>query len=374
MIDVSTLIAFLPMLAIPFVIIGKIMAGEKFNNTVFNVILAILILLSLATLSMIFYMVQPTVNNEIYTPFIHKINYPLGIAASVYFSLLNKILLIFYGILFIFCVVKYIQTKDFALLKRFGVTSLFVGILLVFALPTFCLSGYKVVAPDYESYINMSKNEIEKGKLATKLCILPAMKAFYAKDTATNISLYLHKQYSEPLNIPNYSSKEAQDLIDEYIKYQEYCAKTTSYIEYVLLSLNCLSYERFDQALYYAQIAKNYEYNAQSLISAIYIAKGEYQKALEYIDPNNNHFSIKKKLVAIYIGLGEFDKAEDIINKTEDKKTYIQWKPQAKIYLNYKKGNKKIAQNLFEEYKKTSNKFKSYSLEEFIQYNDRIDY
>ena len=374
MIDMSTLIAFSPMLAIPFVIICKIMTREKFNNTVFNVILTILAILSIISLSIIFYMVQPTVNNEIYTPLIHKINYPLGIVASVYFSLLNKILLIFYGILFIFCVVKYIQTKDFALLKRFGVTSLFVGVLLVFALPTFYLSGYKAVGYDYKSYISKLRSEIEASKLATKLCILPAMKAFYSEVTATNISLYLHKQYSEPLNIPNYSSKEAQNLIDEYIKYQEYCAKTASYIEYVLLSVNCLSYERFDEALYYAQIAKNYEYNAQSLISAIHIAKGEYKKALEYVDPNNNHFSTKKKLVAIYIGLGDFDKAEDIINKTEDKKIYIQWKPQAKIYLNYKKGNIKTAEKLFEKYKKTSNKFKSYSLEEFIQYNDRIDY
>ena len=367
------LIAFFPMILIPFVIILKIMMGNKFETRGFYALLIILLALSGITLTIIFYMGQPF-DNGFYIPFIHRINEPLGIILTLYFSLLNIYLLIFWGILFVYCIIKYIQIKDINLLKRLGASSLIIISLIILALPTLYFPIYS--AYQYDPYYpwDISKKEIEKMKLATKLSVIPAMKAFYSDTTALLIDRYLFNEYQEKLIIPDFSSQEAQSLIDEYIKYQEYSAKTKNYSEYALIAVKCLNYERHDQALTYTQIAQNYGFDAKYLTSAIYIAKGEYQKALEYINPEDNFFATKRKLVAIYIGLEKFDKAEDIINEIKEDKIAANFILEAKIYLNYKKGNTKLAKELFENYKQKHRKFQKYSFEEFIKYLDRINF
>ena len=100
----------------------------------------------------------------------------------------------------------------------------------------------------------------------------------------------------------------------------------------------------------------------------------EYKKALEYIDPNDKRYALQQKLVAIYIGLGEFDKAENIINEVKEDRITENWILEAKIYLNYKKGNKSLAKKLFESYTKKRQRLSKYSFEEFIKYLERITF
>ena len=372
--DLATLIAFSPMILIPFVIIFKIIMSKNFNNTIFSAILISLICLSLITLTITFYMGQSFFSGDVYTPLMHKINYPLGTVSTIYFTLLNKILLIFYGILFIYCIIKYIQTKDFSLLKRFGTTSLFVGILMIFSIPTIVYPIYKV--DSYENKITQAVTtaEINKAKLATKISILPAMKGYYSEITTLNLSLYIFNQYAKDAKIPDYSSKEAQELIDECIEYYEQSANLRDYSEYLRLALFCYQTRRLDDALKYALLAQSYGMNADEFISSIYIAMNDYKKALEYTDKNSNAFSTKKKLTAIYIGLCEFNKAEEIINKNQNEKNYKTWASQAKIYLNYKKGNTNLSKELFEKFSKNNPRFSKYSYEEFIKYTQIYGY
>ena len=344
--DLATLIAFSPMILIPFVIIFKIMMSKNFNNTIFSAILISLICLSLITLTITFYMGQSLFSGDVYTPLMHKINYPLGTVSTIYFTLLNKILIIFYGILFIYCIIKYTQIKDFSLLKRLGITSLFVCFLMVFAFPTMIYPIYKIDNYENDMTQSVTISEINKAKLATKTSILPAMKGYYSEITTLNSELYIFKHYSEDVKIPDYSSKEAQELIDECIEYYKQSANLRDYSEYLRLALFCYQTRRIDDALKYVQLAKSYGMNVDEFISAIYIAMNNYKKALEYTDQNSNSFSTKKKLTAIYIGLSEFNKAEEIINKSQNEKNYKTWATQAKIYLNYKKGNTKLSKEL----------------------------
>lgn len=374
MTDLATLIAFSPMILIPFVIITKIMMRKDFDNIIFFAMLIFLICLSLISISIIFYIGQSFFSGDVYTPLMHKINYPLGTVSTIYFTLLNKILLIFYGILFVYCIIKYVQTKDFDLLKRFGITSLFVGFLIIFAIPTMIYPIYKV--DNYANKITKSviTDEINKAKLATKFSILPAMKGYYSEITALNMALYIYNQYSKDVKIPDYSSQKAQELIAECIKYYEQSANLRDYSEYLSLALFCYQTRRIDDALKFAQIAKDYGMLADEFISAIYVAKGDYKKALEFTDTNSENFSNQKKLTAIYIGLSEFNKAEVIINKNQNEKNYKTWAPQAKIYLNYKKGNINLSKKLFEDFSKNHPRFSKYSFEEFIEYTKIYGY
>ena len=115
-------------------------------------------------------------------------------------------------------------------------------------------------------------------------------------------------------------------------------------------------------------------YNVLKAKDIIELGEEKYKKALEYINPEDNFFASKRKLVAIYIGLNEFDKAEKIINEVKEDKITEHWKIESVIYLNYKKGNIKLAKELFESYIKDHRKFKKYSFEEFIKFVDRIDF
>lgn len=374
MLDLVTLIAFLPMMLIPFIIILKIMMRKNFNNTIFSAMLIFLVCLSLITISIIFYMRQSLFSGEVYTPLMHKINYPLGTISTINFSLLNKILLIFYAILLAYCVIKYTKTKDISLLKNFGITSFFIGILIIFAIPTMIQPIYKADSYANKTTQSITIDEINKSKLATKFSILPAMKGYYSEITALNLTMYIYNQYSKDVKIPDYSSKEAQELIDECIKYYEQSANLRDYSEYLGLALFCVHTRRIDDALKYAQTAKEYGMKIDEFMSAIYVIKGDYKKALEFTDPNSENFSTQKKLTAIYIGLGEFNKAEDIINKNQDKQNYKTWAPQAKIYLNYKKGNTNLAKELFEDFSKNHPRFSKYSFEEFIAYTKIYGY
>ena len=368
MIDVSTLIAFLPMLAIPFIIVMKIMLRENFSSKIFKVIFFILCILSFLTVFVIFTMKQPLGGVIFDAPLIHKINYPLGVITIAYFSFYNKLLVLFLPILLIYSLINYKKTNDFSWLKNLFISTLFLCTLSAISIPTIIYPIYSV-SPKRDNTITDFLQEIEKSKKATTLSVIPAMKAAYSSNTATNIILLVTEKYQNNRKIPDYSSAEAQKLLSEYIKYQEYSAKTRNKTEYLWISLYCLQAERFDDAIKYAQKISSKE----PIISSIFIAKGEYDKALQLVDKNPKFWTGKKKLATIYIGLKEYDKAQKLINLPADKHDYL-WKPEAEIYLNYKKGNISEAEKLFEEYKKTSNKFKSYSLEEFIQYNDRIDY
>ena len=168
---------------------------------------------------------------------------------SIVKILLNIYLLIFWGILFVYCIIKYIQIKDISLLKRLGISSLIIIFLIILALPTLYFPIYSVFQYDPYYPWDTSKKEIEKMELATKLSVLPAMKAFYSDTTALLIDRYLFNEYQEKLIIPDFSSQEAQNLINEYIKYKEYSAKTKNCTEYALLSVRCLHYEFFEDAL-----------------------------------------------------------------------------------------------------------------------------
>ena len=366
--DISTLIAFLPMLAIPFIIVLKIILRENFSSKIFRVIFSILCILSFFTLFIIFTMKQPFGGVLFDAPLIHKINYPLGFITIVYFSFYNKILILFLPILLICSLINYKKTKDFSLLKNLFISTLFLCILSAISIPTIIYPIYSV-SQKRDNTITDFSQEIERSKKATMLSVIPAMKAAYSSNTASNLILLITEKYQNNKKIPNYSSDEAQKLLNEYIKYQEYSAKTRNITEYLWISLYCLQAERFDDALKYAQKISSKE----TIISSVYVAKGEYDKALKLVDKNPKFWAEKKKLAAIYIGLKEYDKAQKLIDLPADKHDYL-WKPETQIYLNYKKGNISKANELYEEYKKTSNKFNSYSLAEFIQYNDRIDY
>lgn len=366
--DISTVIAFIPMLAIPFIIVLKIMLREKFSNKIFKVIFSILCILSFFTLFIIFTIKQPLGGIIFDAPLIHKINYPLGITTIVYFSFYNKILTLFLPILLICSLINYKKTNDFSWLKNLFISTLFLCTLSTISIPTIIYPIYSV-SPKRNNAITDFSQEIERSKKATKLSVIPAMKAAYSSNTATNLILLVTEKYQNNKKIPDYSSQEAQKLMNEYIEYQEYSAKTRNIAEYLWIALYCLQAERFDDALKYAQKISSKE----TIISSVFIAKGEYKKALEFFDKNSNFWGDKRKLAAIYIGLKEYTKAQEILNQPDDKFAHY-WKPKTEIYLNYQKGNIKTAKKLFEEYKRTSNKFNSYTLEEFIQYNDRIDY
>lgn len=372
MIGIGTLVSYTPLLLLPFLITIKILLGEKFSNRMFYPLLVILLVLSAITIGIVFYMVQPSYNPAVTVTLTQKINTVLSGIFTIYFPLFNILLLFIYPILFILSIILWKKSQEKSIFKRLGFSTIFLGIIFLFSIPT-------IICPDFmQNYekktqsLEILEKEITKSKLAAKYAILPPLHAHYIDLAALNISLYISEKYDYE-KLPNYSAPEVAQLMQDYMEYKEKSAELLCYNEYIILSAFCTKIGYLDEALKYAKLAEEKGVYTKSLEASIYIAKGEYEKALNLVDKNSRFWGDKRKLAAIYIGLKEFENVKAILNEPEGKFDHF-WKPKTKIYYHYKKGNKKIAKRLFEEYKKTSNKFNSYSLEEFIQYNDRIDY
>ena len=372
MIELGTIVSYTPLLLLPFLITMKILLGKKFSNRIFYPLLVILLVLSAITIGIIFYIVQPSYNPEVTVTLIQKINTVLSGIFTIYFPLFNILLLVFYPIIFVLSIVLCKKYQEKTILKKLGFSTIFLGIIFLFSTPT-------IICPDlmqnYEKKtqsLEILEKEITKSKLAARYAILPPMRAHYIDLTALNISLYISEKYDYE-KLPKYSAPEVTQLMQKYIAYKEKSAELLCYNEYIILSAFCTKIGYLDEALKYAKLAEEKGVYTKSLEASIYIAKGEYEKALNLVDKNSRFWGDKRKLAAIYIGLKEFENAKAILNEPEGKFDHF-WKPKTQIYYHYQKGDKKIAKKLFEEYKKTSNKFNSYTLEEFIQYNDRIDY
>ena len=366
MIELKTIISYLPILLIPFLITIKILLGKSFSNNIFYPILTILIALSAITIGIVFLIVQPSYSPAITVTLMQKINTVFGGFLTIYFPLFNILLLFFYPSIFILSIILCKKSQSKTILKRLGISTIFLGILWIFSIPTIIcpdfIHNYKKPIPPLEDI----KKEITKSKVATKFALLQPLRAYYNDLTALNISLYISKK-CDTEKLPTYSSPEITKLINEYIKYKEKSAKWLCYQEYIILSAFCTKVGYFDEAEKYSKLAAEQGVYTKSLDVTINIAKGEYEKALELANKQPTFWGDKRKLTAIYIGLKEYKKAQDVLNQQKDNFDNY-WKPKAEIYLNYQKDDLNKANKLFEEYKKDSNKFNSYNL-----YNTTIE-
>ena len=372
MIEIKTIISYMPILLIPFLITIKILLGKSFSNNIFYPILTILIALSAITLGIVFYIVQPSFSPAITVTLTQKLNTVLGGFLTIYFPLFNILLLLFYPAIFILSIILCKKGQGKTILKRLGISTIFLGLIWIFSIPTIICPDFTINFKRATQSLEDIKKEITKSKIATRYSILQPLRAHYNDLTALYISLYISKK-CDTEKLPTYSSPEIIELINEYVKYKEKSAKWLCYQEYLILSAFCTKVGFLDEAEKYSKLAAEKGIYTKSLDVTINIAKGEYEKALELANKQPVFWGDKRKLTAIYIGLKEYEKAQEILNQPKDNFDHY-WKPKAEIYLNYQKGDLKKANQLFENYKKYSNKFNSYTLEEFIQYNDRIDY
>jgi len=372
MLEKSVIISYMPILFIPFLIAAKIFLGKKFNNIIFTILLFMLLILSAITIIVVAIMLNP-VSDTLVIPLSHRINTILGETSIIYFGLYYKLFLLLYPLFLGVFIFTFLKSKSMEICKKFALSTFFLLILLVFSIPTMIYDEITIFPVKNEKYQTNYELNIEKNTKALTLSFLPVMKVTYYKFLSMNYQNHIFERFAKEVKIPNYSSEEAKKLIDEYIAYAEKYAQMSDYNGYLVLAASCLNYERFDEALKYAELAKKYGAEANRITAAIYIAIGEYKKALEFLDKDTKAWADKKKFAVCYISLGNYDKVADLIEEEEQKTDYL-WKPQVKIYLSYKMGNKSLAKELYNEYKEQHDKFTNYTFEEFIKYIDRIDY
>lgn len=253
-------------------------------------------------------------------------------------------------------IIYYIKTRNKIILKKWGLSIILLALIFYTELPVF-------IMPQNILLRNVEYNT-KDNKLAADIAVVPGLKAFYAGNTALCIQEEIINKFKTG-KFPDLSSKEAQDMINDYIKYAKIEADLTMPSNYLLMAAACLDYRDFDNAHKYANIAKKKGFNAEGIFADIYIHTKDYEKAFEHAQKAKNQSFY---LIKIYTALNQFDKALEELEK-ENSKLPVRFSYKFKAFICYKTGKKDLAL----EYKAKVPQFNEYSLEEFIKYIEMYD-
>ena len=244
------------------------------------------------------------------------------------------------------------------------------GILFYLAYPSFLfIKSTKDLANEYDL--------LEK---VYKLSVIPMQKRAAAGLLQTVTFVEINKKY----NYKTFSSKEAQKLISENIKWTDICIEyfKDDDMRYSSFANVLLEWARFDDALRYYNLAKEKDEKVGDLLVRIYIAKGEYQNAFKELNRViiNREISYKKTrddlylMAIIYTGLNEFEKAHQKIdewykytNKTERYYAY-------KFFIYKKSGKEALAQEYYDKIQQIEkpSMYGDKTPEDLIFYLDRV--
>ena len=340
------IIGSIPVFLILPLIMAKIFFPKKIKNIIFLPILALLIL---------YYLIIIYFRTYFYFPPI-TIQNILECIASSYCNELSIILsieILIFAIITIIKIILSIKSQEKKDIKKFSV------ILVILA--TIFYLGLPFVIFNYIFHYHYKMEDIgflkKLHKISYKIAVIPYVKGVSADAIALDSEWELYDKYKNNKKIPDYSSPEAKKLIDDYLKYTLISAKLTGKNNYLRIALFYYEIAEYDKAIEY--INKSNGQDTSGFLSAIYIAKGDYDKALDYAMQVDKSRYRLRLLVKIYTGQKQYEKALKEL-KQERKNSYFY--NIANAYIYYNMGEKDLAL----QYKEKEKEFKDYSLEEFI--------
>ena len=334
-------------------IIAKIYFPKKFNNIVFAMLLIFFLIPSVIHITVLHYLTTPV---QLAASIIHKINNTMGAYILTMYPAIFISEIIIPPVITLGTIIYYVKTRNKTVLKKWGISIILLALIFYAELPVFIMP--------HNIYQRNIKDNIQNNKLAAKVAVIPGLKAYYARNTALCIQEEIINKFKTG-KFPDFSSKEAQDMINEYIKYSKIEADLTMPSNYPLIAIACLEYGDFDNALKYADIAKKKGLHVEGILADIYIHTKDYEKAFEHAQKAKNS---SYYLVKIYTAQNRFDKALEELEK-ENSKLPVIFSDKFKAFICYKTGKKDLAL----EYKARIPKFNDYSLEEFIRYMEIYD-
>ena len=260
--DLFTLFGYLPVLLLPFLIVLKIIFFDKFNNIIFYSLLFLILVYATIVISVVAIMVIPVIGQVEY-PLFQKVNTLFCVLLVVYFSFYSKFFFVIYPITFVALFICFVKTKNISFVKKLTVSSIILILLFVLSLPT-------IISPQFNIDKSIEEQEnIYKAKIASDISLLTPMKVYYADYVAISIDTYFSKKYIQNRENPDFSSEEAQLLINDYLKYKKITAELSSYYDYTFLALFCKKIKRYDEAIEYLSIAEKYGVKVDTLKKSI---------------------------------------------------------------------------------------------------------
>lgn len=341
------IIGSIPVFLILPLIMAKIFSPKKIKNIIFFPILALLIL---------YYLIIIYFRTYFYFPPITLQNIIECINTSFCFelSIILIIEILIFAIITIIKIILSIKSQEKKDIKKFSVILVILAIIFYLGLPCIIFNYifYKEI-PD----ISFAKKLY---KISYEIAVIPFVKGISADAIALASEGELYDKYKNNKKIPDYSSPEAKKLIDDYLKYTLISAKISKKNNYLRIALFYYEIAEYDKAI--ECINKIDSPHKIRLLTAVYTAKGDYDKALDYAMKVNK--SRYRLLVKIYTGQKQYDKA---LKELEQERKNSYFYNIAKAYIYYNMGEKDLAL----QYKDKEEKFKDYSLEEFITYMEK---
>lgn len=343
-------------------IIAKVFFNKKLSNKVFWITFFILFILLL----ILSYIVSKFSYANIFLDVRNQIQI---ISQMIVLILLTdclffiKCFMVLFPLIFLCSLFYFIRTRNKEVFKKLFISLL---ILAPFVYVSYPLSQISLRA----LFIRGDVPDFNTIKYISDHSVLPPVRAFFADMFTIDIQDKISEKYYNYNNrCYEINSKEAQDLLDEYIKYQIRSSDVFGYDFYFAYFMNQTG--RYEEAIKIVEKIKKQSGKLFPQIVTVYIQQKNYKKALEIIDNIEYKENSNRKFsdyIKIYVGLGDFDNAykyldkfKDVLEKDnfENNKDYLLYK-RLRIYLAYKSGNIKLAEVYFNELKK-NNDFSSSS-------------
>ncbi|MCR5261619.1 MAG: hypothetical protein K6C94_07245 [Candidatus Gastranaerophilales bacterium] len=343
-------------------IILKVFFGEKVKNKPFWIIFAVLFI-AMTALGLSSVVVMSNFTKIRPLTVFQKFNLYTAPFVINFCSYFVKCFLYLLPLILFASLVYFLKTKDKNILKKIFVTLLILAPFALVSYPFFVLEVQNAEVFSEQEARYMADNKI------------PPVRAFYTAMVADVLEMNFLKECFNHGKNPDVSSEKAKQLIDEYIKYRSDESALSGYDWNYLYMLRIM--ERLDEL---QKVVEKIEAKKGIKISAeldLLIARKNYEKALETIEQIDFQGENMKDMyyAKIYAGLKNYDKAYEYLEKYKNEvshQTNLKVYNITKLYLDYKTGKKKLAQ---EEFAGMSHFVKEYyTLDEYVKSLERVDY
>lgn len=354
---------FSSIIPILIVVIAKIFFCKKFTNKAFSISLFILF-------AAFIYFSHIMINRDLYG--FSSSFYKLTLLEKIYENISDLVVnnciiiikssIVILPVIFISSLIYFIKTKDKSVFKK-----LFISIMIFAPFIYLSYPCHKLIKKP--SDINAV---FENDKYIANNTVLLPVKAVMARESAYFIaqqSLYTSH------NSGYYRSTEFKQLADEFVKYKKMEGEIVGYSERDLEIF--LYFEKFDELLNVLDKIEKRTNKINPYRVDVYIAKKDYQTALETIN-NINYLDNTGKYIyytKIYAGLKQFDRAYEYLEKYKnslDKNSGLGMYKKTKIYLDYKSGSIETAKSQY--YNWVQNSIHPQPFEEYIESIERIEF
>ena len=379
----------LPIIIIPVLISLKIMLGKKFNNWIFGILLSICLIYDIVVFIVLAQMSYAVTDNTLtIAQKINNVTVDILYKSLKYTNWITPILLIITSLV---TIIYYKKTNSKEILQRYCINLLFLGLLFFIGYPIYFISFSEDVTNSDLYVTNFYANQdytqsdnkvvIEKYEKASDMSIFPPIKGYMAYNASIALSREIDKSlnaYLKPVNLSN----DVKNLFKEYIKYSKRNADIFGNDRYTNVYLQTLMWKFYDTAEAALKKIELTGKNITGLYVDLYIRKGDYQKALNYLNNDNGYYENsnhpEQKIyskIRIYIGQKKYNEALTLLNVNRNVFAYKQYMD-AVIYIDYKTGDIVNAYNQFENLKKYQEQQKSntylnkYTLDDYIKFLD----